>query len=166
MAIKETLAEINEDVKDVVSLGFELSQTQGDYVPHFDDPGLTFENGQVKKAKLIETCVLYADIRKSTELSKVKSKEVMARLYTAFVTQGGEHNYNWEGYDLTEGGIWEFTNNKRDLKIHFQNLPQHSPFLTTEVVVWSIQRLTNKQMWWKTNFNMKKYYIKCKKIEN
>lgn len=85
MAIKDLLSTINEDVKDLVKMGFELTQTQGEYVPHYDDPGLTFERGLNKKAKLIETCVLYADIRNSTELSRTKSREVMARLYTAFV---------------------------------------------------------------------------------
>lgn len=85
MGLKETLIEINTDVKDIVKLGFELTQCQNDLVPHYEDPGLTFESGKAKKAKLIETCVLYADIRKSTELSKTHSKETMARLYTAFV---------------------------------------------------------------------------------
>ena len=86
MALKDILTEINEDVKDIVRMGFELTQTQGDYVPNDEDPGLTFESGKAKKAKLIETCILYADIRNSTELSKTHSKEVMARLYTAFVS--------------------------------------------------------------------------------
>jgi adenylate cyclase len=86
MALKDILTEINEDVRDIVRMGFELTQTQGDYVPNDEDPGLTFESGKAKKAKLIETCILYADIRNSTELSKTHSKEVMARLYTAFVS--------------------------------------------------------------------------------
>lgn len=85
MAIKEILTQINEDVKDIIGMGFELTQTQSDYVPNDEDPGLTFESGKTKKAKLIETCILYADIRNSTELSKIHSKEVMARLYTTFV---------------------------------------------------------------------------------
>ncbi len=86
MALKDLFIEINEDVKDLVKMGFELTQTQSDFVPNDEDPGLTFESGKVKKAKLIETCILYADIRNSTELSKTHSKEVMARLYSAFVS--------------------------------------------------------------------------------
>ena len=65
-------------------MGFELTKTQSDYVPNHEDPGLTFEAGQTKKAKSIETCVLYADIRNSTMLSKTEPPEQMARLYTAF----------------------------------------------------------------------------------
>jgi adenylate cyclase len=86
MALKEILAEINDDIKDIVTMSFELTQTQSDYVPNDEDPGLTFESGKAKKAKLIETCVLYADMRNSVQLSKTQSKEVMARLYTAFIS--------------------------------------------------------------------------------
>lgn len=83
--MKDVLNEINADVKDILKLGFELTQTQNDFVPNYEDPGLTFESGRNKKAKLIETCVLYADIRNSTNLSKAKSKDIMAKLYSAFV---------------------------------------------------------------------------------
>src|SRR3569832_1035057 len=86
MGLKEELSEINDYVKDIVSLGFELTKTQSDYVPHDDDPGFSFESGKIKRAKLIESCVLYADIRYSTQLNKTHSKEIMGRLYTAFVT--------------------------------------------------------------------------------
>lgn len=86
MLIKDVLIEINEDVKDIINLGFELTKVQSDYVPHPDDQGLSFESGRVKRAKLIETCVLYADIRNSTLLSQEHSKEVMARLYSAFTS--------------------------------------------------------------------------------
>ncbi|MFN8713900.1 MAG: adenylate/guanylate cyclase domain-containing protein [Bacteroidota bacterium] len=86
MAIKDVLSEINEDVKDLLRMQFELTQTQTDYVPHDDDQGYSFESGKIKKGKLIETCVLYADIRNSTQLSRDHSKEVMAKLYTAFVS--------------------------------------------------------------------------------
>jgi class 3 adenylate cyclase len=84
MAIKDLLLEINADVKDILSMGFELTKTQSDYVPNHEDSGLTFESGQTKKAKTIETCVLYADIRNSTVLSQSKPQKEMARLYTAF----------------------------------------------------------------------------------
>lgn len=84
MAIKDVLQEINLSVKDILRMDFELSRTQNDYVPNHEDPGLTFESGQTKRAKTIETCVLYADIRNSTALSRAKPQKDMARLYTAF----------------------------------------------------------------------------------
>ncbi|MCC6753997.1 MAG: adenylate/guanylate cyclase domain-containing protein [Saprospiraceae bacterium] len=71
-------------VKDIIKMGFELTKTQSNNVPNHEDPGLTFESGQIKKGKIIKTCVLYADIRNSTLLSKTHSSEQMARLYTAF----------------------------------------------------------------------------------
>ncbi|MFT3703018.1 MAG: hypothetical protein QM802_11645 [Agriterribacter sp.] len=84
MTPKELLTDINASVKDIIRMGFELTKTQSDYVPNHEDPGLTFETGQTKKAKTIETCVLYADIRSSTMLSKSETSEVMAWLCTAF----------------------------------------------------------------------------------
>ncbi len=85
MALKDVLSTINNDVQDIVRMGFEITNTQSDLVPNDDDPGLTFESGRTKKAKLLKTCVLFADIRSSTTLSQTHSKEVMARLYTCFV---------------------------------------------------------------------------------
>ncbi len=84
MAIKELLIDVNESVKDLVRMDFELVKTQSEYVPNHEDPGLTFEAGKAKRAKTIETCVLYADIRNSTMLSRTKPAKQMARLYTAF----------------------------------------------------------------------------------
>jgi adenylate cyclase len=56
-------------------------------VPVDTDPGLTFENfdNYCKNVKIIETCVLYADIRKSTELSLQHHPQTMAKLYSSFI---------------------------------------------------------------------------------
>src|SRR5580704_8211466 len=85
MASTDFLSSINNDIKDIIKMDFELTKTQSDYVPSHEDPGLTFEPGRTKKAKTIETCVLYADIRNSTMLSKTNPRKEMAKLYTAFV---------------------------------------------------------------------------------
>ena len=85
MALLDLLQGIKGDITDIINMDFELTNTQGDYVPSHEDPGLTFEPGRTKKAKTIETCVLYADIRNSTMLSKTHSRKEMAKLYTAFV---------------------------------------------------------------------------------
>src|SRR5580692_11009901 len=85
MALLDLLQGIKGDITDIINMDFELTKTQGDYVPSHEDPGLTFEPGRTKKAKTIETCVLYADIRNSTMLSKTHSRKEMAKLYTAFV---------------------------------------------------------------------------------
>lgn len=82
---EELLKNILSDVKDTLNLGFVVSEVQKDYVPNYEDPGLTFGYGAIKKAKEIETCVLYADIRNSTSLSQFHSQEKMAKLYSSFV---------------------------------------------------------------------------------
>ena len=70
----------------------DISQT--DVVPSDEDPGLTFQSGYPKKCKEIETCVLYIDIRKSTDLNFEHYRPTLVRLYTAFVKsmiKGAEH---------------------------------------------------------------------------
>lgn len=56
-------------------------------VPHSDDVRITFPNLDERRqaCKLIDTCVLYIDIRRSTELNLTHRATVVARLYSAFV---------------------------------------------------------------------------------
>lgn len=79
------LIEITEDVKDVLRLGFELVKSQSENVPNYEDPVLTYERGKIKRAKLIETCILFVDIRNSTAISRSNPTDLLAKLYTAFV---------------------------------------------------------------------------------
>jgi len=85
MPTTKQLQEINDDIKDIINTKFEFTVTNTGKVPNFDDPSLTFETNQTKKGKTIETCVLYIDIRSSTDLSNQHQKETMGKLYTAFV---------------------------------------------------------------------------------
>jgi adenylate cyclase len=84
MALKDLFSEINTSVRDILAMDFELTKTQSEYVPNHEDPGLTFDRGKTKKAKTIETCVLYADIRNSTMLSKQLPFKEMAKVYSIF----------------------------------------------------------------------------------
>ena len=45
---------------------------------------MTYESGDAKKGKCIETCVLFVDIRNSVELTRKHNSETMGRIYTAF----------------------------------------------------------------------------------
>jgi hypothetical protein len=56
-------------------------------VPHSDDVAITFPNldSRNQSVKLIETAVLYVDMRRSTELSLRHHSHAVARLYSAFV---------------------------------------------------------------------------------
>lgn len=80
----DKLNDIKTSVTDILTLDFQVVKAQGDYVPGYQDSGLSFERGAAKRSKMMNTCVLYADIRNSTTLSHQHSHETMARLYTAF----------------------------------------------------------------------------------
>ena len=54
------------------------------YVPGLDDPSLTYGNGEEKKGVEINTCVLFADIRNSVQLTKDKQIRTMGRIYSVF----------------------------------------------------------------------------------
>ena len=56
-------------------------------MPHASDSAITFPDVTTKTqgAKLIDTCVLYIDIRRSTELNFSHKPRTVAKLYTAFV---------------------------------------------------------------------------------
>ena len=65
-------------------------------VPSLSDSDLTYESGDAKKGKCIETCVLFVDIRNSVELTRKHYTETMGRIYTAFtkgvLNAAREHN--------------------------------------------------------------------------
>lgn len=82
MAVKPILTEIEQDVIDVINTKFVHYNTN--LVPTSDDSGLSYERGTEKKGKLLETCVLYVDIRNSVALTEKHQNETMGRIYTAF----------------------------------------------------------------------------------
>ena len=87
MSLPDFLTELNEETKAITSADFSFDVTQARALPNTDDPALTFENfdRKSKGVKLIETCVLYIDIRKSTKLSFQHRPETLSKLYSSFV---------------------------------------------------------------------------------
>lgn len=81
---KDNLQEISDGIKDIFSTQFTFD-VECSKVPHYNDAGFTFESGQTKKGKTIETCVLYVDIRNSVALNRNNTKETMGKLYTSFI---------------------------------------------------------------------------------
>jgi adenylate cyclase len=83
--MKEYLQSIADDAKDIFE--HEIETTKAYAVPGRYDPGLTFGRDQLKKGKLIETCVLFIDIRNSTLMSRnlKKDKAKLGKIYSAFV---------------------------------------------------------------------------------
>lgn len=79
---KALLDELITDVTDIKRKNFFYSKTK--YVPSRHDTSFTFERGQDKIGKEIETTVLYVDIRNSVELNRKHHTQTMGRIYTAF----------------------------------------------------------------------------------
>ena len=87
MELKDFLQDINDDVKAINNSDFTVEVIETKYVPNPDDKDLTYENfdTKTKKCKSIETCVLYIDIRKSTELSNIHRNSTLVKLYSSFI---------------------------------------------------------------------------------
>ena len=82
MVVKDFLTEQKEMIKDVKDKAFVYSSTVS--VPLTTDFDLTYESGDEKKGKILESCVLFTDIRNSVSLNKKHDIDTMGRIYTAF----------------------------------------------------------------------------------
>jgi class 3 adenylate cyclase len=86
-----TIASFKDDIADEIAAlldaGFSVEVSKTNTVPHSNDPAITFPNLDTKvlKCKLIETCVLYIDIRRSTTLNLQHRAGTVAKLYSSFV---------------------------------------------------------------------------------
>lgn len=94
MGLKEFMTDIRTMIDDVRTKGFTYNTSSK--VPSLSDCDLTYESGDAKKGKCIETCVLFVDIRNSVELTSEHNTETMGRIYTAFtkgvLNAAREHN--------------------------------------------------------------------------
>ena len=65
-------------------------------------------------------------------------------------------------------GKWDFKNGSKDiLVIDIDGTSVYEyPFVQMDITEWSIIRLTNKEMWLKTDVSNNEYFVKYKKIEN
>ncbi len=79
--------DVEEEVSTILSSDFDIGVTRTTSVPHSDDNAITFPNldQKVQSTKVIETTVLYVDMRRSTALSLKHRPEIVAKLYSAFV---------------------------------------------------------------------------------
>jgi len=76
-----------EEIQEVSSSDFTVEITETDIVPSVDDPEITHPNlvTKVQKCELIDTCVLYIAIRRSTDLSFSHRRNTLTELYSSFV---------------------------------------------------------------------------------
>jgi adenylate cyclase len=97
MGLKELRAEIDDEISTLLGSDFAIEVTKTQTVPHAADGAITFPDitRKTQGTKLITTCVLYVDIRRSTELNFSHKGPTVAKLYTAFVramTQVARHH--------------------------------------------------------------------------
>jgi class 3 adenylate cyclase len=87
VTIPDFKADVIDEVSTILSTAFRVSVTETVSVPHSDDQAITFPNLDEKYqgVKVIETTVLYVDMRRSTQLSLKHKPHVVANLYSAFV---------------------------------------------------------------------------------
>src|ERR1051326_1988644 len=95
---KELKSTLDEEVATILATDFDVSVTKTDFVPDSGDSAITFPNFDEKSqgAKLIETAVLYIDIRRSTDLNLAHKPRTVAKLYSAFIrsmTQVARHHH-------------------------------------------------------------------------
>lgn len=86
MATTEFFKEIHDEINSIFNPEFPLKITTTTTVPNVEDAGFTLATGASHKAKSIKTCVLFIDIRNSTQLNLKFSEEDLAKLYSAFIT--------------------------------------------------------------------------------
>jgi len=100
MSLKDLFLQIDDEVKSVISSDFKIQVTETNYVPNFDDPNITYDNldTNTKKCKLLESCVLYVDIRDSTKISADKRPATLAKIYSSFVKSMISASTHFGGY--------------------------------------------------------------------
>jgi adenylate cyclase len=80
-------ADVSEEISAILAPNFVISLTSTSVVPHSDDAAITFPNLDAgsQGVKVVETAVLYVDMRRSTQLSLRHHPNTVAKLYSAFV---------------------------------------------------------------------------------
>lgn len=79
------LNEAERDAKSLLGAASKVGIANTLYVPNVEDTGFTLGTGEILKAKTINTCVLFIDIRKSTQLNFAHPEETLAKLYATFI---------------------------------------------------------------------------------
>lgn len=87
MSFETLKATLDEEVSTILASGFTVDVVKTDTVPHSGDGAITFPNFDQATlgTKLIDTAVLYIDIRGSTELNLAHKPHTVAKLYSAFI---------------------------------------------------------------------------------
>jgi adenylate cyclase len=87
MALEAFYDDVDAEIQAILATDFNIVISETNYVPAVDDSAITHPNlvtGE-QRCKLIETCILHVDIRKSTALNFSHQRATLSKLYTAFV---------------------------------------------------------------------------------
>jgi len=100
MKLADLRDSLDDEVSTILSSSFSIEVTDTTTVPHSSDPAITFPNLDAKRqcCKLIDTCVLYIDIRRSTDLSLRLRPKTVTKLYSAFVRAMTRCARQYEGH--------------------------------------------------------------------
>lgn len=79
--------DVSDEISTILASDFAIDVTNTQIVPHSSDGAITFPNldQRTQGTKLIESTVLYVDMRRSTQLSLQHRSHTVAKLYSAFV---------------------------------------------------------------------------------
>jgi class 3 adenylate cyclase len=96
MGMKELRETLIDETSIILGPDFTVEVTETSTVPHSNDGKITFPNLDAARqgCKLVHVCVLYIDMRRSTELSLKLKPQTVSKLYSAFVramTQCARH---------------------------------------------------------------------------
>jgi adenylate cyclase len=87
MNMPDFKTDVSDEVSAILAADFTVDVVKTQTVPHSTDVAITFPNLDSKSqgTKMIESAVLYVDMRRSTQLSLQHQGGTVAKLYSAFV---------------------------------------------------------------------------------
>lgn len=87
MSLTDLKKSLSDEVSTILGPDFTINHTETQAVPHSDDAAITFPNfdSAEQNVKVLESCVLYVDMRRSTELSLKHRPKTVAKLYSSFI---------------------------------------------------------------------------------
>lgn len=100
MGLKDFKQELVEEVQAFTSKNFTHEITKTKLVPDLNDPAVTFPNTatMTQKSKLLESAVLFVDMRGSTAMSmKYQDGTTLAPVYSAFVRAMSKCAHRYDG---------------------------------------------------------------------
>ncbi|MEY8291577.1 adenylate/guanylate cyclase domain-containing protein [Carnobacteriaceae bacterium 52-44] len=87
MSLSELKTELEDEISKIMDEDFNVLVTETSLVPTVDSENITYPNLDDKRIKsvTINTCILYIDIRNSTQLNIDYNLKTLTRLYSAFM---------------------------------------------------------------------------------